>query len=69
MNPSIFSNLPNHLIMNIIKMTDDAKKVHKDKFKEVLNELEDEVMDYWINYNHAAGKRGYEDREEWIDSA
>ena len=53
--------------MNIINMTDDSKKVHKDKFKEVLNELEDEVMDFWINYNHAAGKRGYEDREEWID--
>ena len=67
MNSSIFSNLPNHLIMNIINMADDAKKVHKDKFKEVLNELEDEVMDFWINYNHMTGKRGYEDREEWID--
>ena len=68
MSSSIFSNLPNHLIMNIINMTNDAKKVHKDKFKEVLNELEDEVMDYWIHYNYTAGKRGYEDREEWIDS-
>ena len=39
---SIFSNLPNHLIMNIIKIEEDRKKeekIIKDKFKDCLKEM------------------------------
>lgn len=45
MTGSIFSNLPNNLIMNIIKMAEDERKIeeareqHEELFWEVDNEL------------------------------
>jgi hypothetical protein len=47
----------------IIKETEKNKKL----FSNIIqNELLDEVMEFWIDYNYKAGKVGYEDREEYI---
>jgi type II restriction/modification system DNA methylase subunit YeeA len=67
---SIFSGLPNDIIMKIIRETKssvDYKQDHKEIFNNVIvEELEDEVMEFWINYNWLVGRPGYEDREEWV---
>lgn len=53
MTNSIFSNLPNNLIIDIIKMAEDQRKkeeneAHKKKFKNVIqqfNEVEKSMLD------------------------
>ena len=66
---SIFTEQPSDIIMKIIRETKsslDYKQDHKELFNNVIvEELEDEVMEFWMNYNYKAGKPGYEDREEW----
>ena len=41
MNKSIFSQLPNDIIMNIIKLADGGLYTHKKKFKGVINSIDE----------------------------
>ena len=44
----------------------DCEEDMKNERKDFLNELMDSVMDFWIDYNYSAGRKGYENREEYI---
>ena len=71
MNKSIFSQLPNNLIMKIILDTKSSihyKKEHETKMKAVIDELCSEgYVEWWCDYNYNVGKKGYEHRqEEWM---
>ena len=41
---------------------EETKRTRPESF---LEELEDHAIEFWIEYNHVAGKPGYETREEW----
>jgi hypothetical protein len=41
---------------------EDKNDIHK----ELMNDLMNTVMDFWIEYNYCAGKPGFENRKEFI---
>jgi len=68
---NIFSQLPNDLIMRIIRETKSSvhfKKEHETKMKVVLEELMcSGYYVWWCDYNYTVGKKGYEHRtQEWM---
>ena len=54
MSPSMFSQLPNNLIMNIIKMNtiqeEKEKKIRKDIFSKCMNEINEVPYEYSRTY-------------------
>tara|TARA_S200002703_G_scaffold56214_1_gene48821 strand:- start:213 stop:452 length:240 start_codon:yes stop_codon:yes gene_type:complete len=44
----------------------DCDVAIKEERNDFLDELMDAVMDYWIDYNYKSGKKGYENRKEFI---
>jgi hypothetical protein len=35
--------------------------------KEFLDEIVEGSLEFWIDWNYCVGRKGYEDREEWLD--
>jgi hypothetical protein len=63
MTKSIFSNLPNNLIMNIIKMAEDERKKEREQYEK--ERYEDELMDdpeyrYETRYDYEANEWDYD---------